>query len=179
MPIPIRIYLEDGSTKTENAVLLAYDVDLDLALLELELAERVLYGARLPSRARLAGVKVFDAVYAVGCPLGNDPIPTAGEIASINHRVDGSSYWMISAPTYIGNSGGGIFDARTHELLGIFSKIYTHGSLRSTIVPHMGLVTPMPAIYAWFESIGYLELAEAGELPPAAVEEAALSTDQD
>ena len=123
-----RIYLEDGSTKTENAVLLAYDVDLDLALLELEMAERVLYGARLPSRARLSGVKVFDSVYAVGCPLGNDPIPTAGEIASINHDVDGASYWMISAPTYIGNSGGGIFDAHTHELLGIFSKIYTHGS---------------------------------------------------
>jgi S1-C subfamily serine protease len=178
-PIPIRIYLEDGSTKTENAVLRAYDVDLDLALLQLEVTERVPYGARLPSRARLSGVKVFDAVYAVGCPLGNDPIPTAGEIASTNHHVDGSSYWMISAPTYIGNSGGGIFDARSHELLGIFSKIYTHGSLRSTIVPHMGLVTPMPAIYAWFESIGYLELAQVGELPPAAAEEAALSTTQD
>jgi S1-C subfamily serine protease len=155
-------------------MLVAHDVDLDLALLELDIAERVPNGARLPTRERLAEVQVFDPVYAVGCPLGNDPIPTAGEIASTNHRVDGSSYWMISAPTYIGNSGGGIFDARTHELLGIFSKIYTHGSLRSTIVPHMGLVTPMPTIYEWFESVGYGEFAKACEPPAAgAPEEAA------
>ena len=62
---------------------------------------------------------------------------------------------MISAPTYIGNSGGGIFDAETHHLIGIFSKIYTHGSMRSSIVPHMGLVTPLTAIYTWLEEEGY------------------------
>ena len=59
-----------------------------------------------------------------------------------------------NAPTYIGNSGGGIFDAESHELLGIFSKIYTHGNLRPTVVPHMGLVTPLQDIYAWCEEIG-------------------------
>ena len=61
---------------------------------------------------------------------------------------------MISAPTYIGNSGGGIYDAETHELLGIFSKIYTHGSLRPTVVPHMGLVTSLKTIYDWLDSVG-------------------------
>jgi S1-C subfamily serine protease len=121
-------------------------------------------GAQLASLERLRDVRVFDAVYAVGCPLGNDPIPTAGEVASVEHVVDGSTYWMISAPTYIGNSGGGIYDARTHELIGIFSKIYTHGSSRTTIVPHMGLVTPLYAIYDWLERAGYASLLL--ETPP-------------
>ena len=49
----------------------------------------------------------------------------------------------------------------THELLGIFSKIYTHGTLRPTIVPHMGLVTPMNEIYAWLEQQGYDLIANA------------------
>jgi hypothetical protein len=65
---------------------------------------------------------------------------------------------MISAPTYIGNSGGGIFDAQTHELLGIFSKIYTHGNLRPTVVPHMGLVTPLITVYDWLERTGHGDL---------------------
>ena len=176
-PIPIKIYQEDGVTRLETATLLAYDAQLDMALLQLDSADPVPHGARLPSRQRLSEVQVFDPVYAVGCPLGNDPIPTAGEVASTSHHVDGSAYWMISAPTYIGNSGGGIFDAHSHELIGIFSKIYTHGSLRSTIVPHMGLVTPMPAIYDWFESVGYLELAHVSEPhEPGDPQEAAVST---
>ena len=65
------------------------------------------------------------------------------------------NYWMINAPTYIGNSGGGIFDARTHELLGVFSKIYTHGTLRPTIVPHMGLATPLHEVYPWLAEEGF------------------------
>jgi hypothetical protein len=58
---------------------------------------------------------------------------------------------MLSAPTYIGNSGGGIFDAKSHQLIGVFSKIYTHGNLRPTVVPHMGLATPMHQVYEWIE----------------------------
>jgi hypothetical protein len=107
-------------------------------------------------------------VYAVGCPLGNDPIPTFGEIADTHHVVDGGHYWMISAPTYIGNSGGGVFDADTHELLGIFTKIYTHGTLRPTVVPHMGLATPLPLVYDWLEQVGYAQLEPLNESGPKA-----------
>lgn len=153
-PVPVTIYSSDGSTRKERAFMVAYDTALDVAVLELDVDERIDFGARLASRARLREIAIFDAIYAVGCPLGNDPIPTPGEIASTTHLVDGVSYWMLSAPTYIGNSGGGVFDARTHELIGIFSKIYTHGAARSTIVPHMGLATPMPRIYDWLERVG-------------------------
>ena len=107
--------------------------------------------------------KVFAPIYAAGCPLGNDPIPTRGEIASVHHEVDGTDYWMISAPTYIGNSGGGVYDEATHELLGIFSKIYTHGNLRPTVVPHMGLVTPLARIYEWLEAEGYARVQHNSE----------------
>ena len=166
-PVGVKVYLEDGSTAMQTATMLCYDVALDVALLRLETTSPVKYGARLPSRKRLQSVRVFDPVYAVGCPLGNDPIPTAGEVAATSHLVDGDRYWMISAPTYIGNSGGGIFDAESHELLGIFSKIYTHGAMRATIVPHMGLVTPLEKIYDWFETTAYGYLAQGGPFDKA------------
>jgi hypothetical protein len=158
MPIPVSMYRPDGTIVMESATLLAHDAGIDAAILRLDLNRPVDYGADLATRTRLEQARIFERIYAVGCPLGNDPIPTPGEIATRKHVVDNVNYWMINAPTYIGNSGGGIFDAQTHELLGIFSKIYTHGALRPTIVPHMGLVTPLGPIYDWLEEEGYAHI---------------------
>jgi len=157
-PIAVKLYLENGTTSFEDAEMIAFDTEIDIALLRLVTDQPVHNGARLASRERLQHTQVFDPIYAVGCPLGNDPIPTCGEIADVRHHIDGERYWMISAPTYIGNSGGGIFDAKTHELLGVFSKIYTHGGVRSTIVPHMGLATPLSIVYDWLDAVDYAKL---------------------
>ncbi len=168
LPVPVTIYRQDGTIDDESAELLEHDAAIDVAILRLDSDDPTPCGAALATRERLGNIHIFDRVYAVGCPLGNDPIPTPGEISTYNHNVDGISYWMINAPTYIGNSGGGIFDANTHELLGIFSKIYTHGALRPTIVPHMGLVTPLGVIYDWLEEVGYGELIPTARTAVAA-----------
>ncbi len=157
-PVPVKVYAPDGTWHTLSAHLLVRDVALDLALLLVDTKESLPFGARLAPRNELEGIRPFDAVYAVGCPLGNDPIPTVGEVATTHHEIDGEKYWMISAPTYIGNSGGGIYAARSHDLVGIFSKIYTHGSTRSTIVPHMGLMTPLSVVYDWLDTTEYAYL---------------------
>ncbi len=164
-PVPVTIYDEDGGQRAVEASLVCFDAGLDAALLEIRTDEPLPNGARLASRERLAALHIFDAVFAVGCPLGNDPIPTRGEIATRHHEIEGQNYWMINAPTYIGNSGGGIFDQENRELVGIFSKIYTHGSLRPTIVPHMGLVTPLAPIYDGLEAQGYGELVDEAAAP--------------
>ena len=158
--IPIAIYAPDGSKLQRQARVIGANVDIDACLLRLDCTEAVPHGAWLPSRARLAHSNVYDAIVAVGCPLGNDPIPTLGNVSSMHHEVDGNRFWMISAPTYIGNSGGGIFGAADHQLLGLFSKIYTHGSIRPIIVPHMGLVTPLAEVYDWLEARGLARIEE-------------------
>jgi hypothetical protein len=166
-PIPVSIYAPDGSKLERQARVIGANVDIDACLLRLESVESVPHGAWLPSRARLAHSSVYDAIVAVGCPLGNDPIPTLGNVSSMHHEVDGNRFWMISAPTYIGNSGGGIFGAADHRLLGLFSKIYTHGSIRPIIVPHMGLVTPLAEVYDWLEA---RDLARIEERPDGTVQ---------
>ena len=159
-PVPVAQYDREGHPRSFTASLLQFDARLDIALLELETNELIPGGAHLPSRERIERTRVFEAIYAVGCPLGNDPIPTRGEVADVEHMVDGERYWMINAPTYIGNSGGAIYDAETFELLGVFSKIYTHGTLRPTVVPHMGLVTPLSDVYDWIGRVGFAALVE-------------------
>jgi len=158
-----------GKTKvvgTHSAYLVEYDADIDVALLRLRDLGSPLVGAKLPDFTTSEAGRVFQSVYAVGCPLGNNPVPTLGEILDIDHQVDGQKYWMISAPTYIGNSGGGVFDKETHELLGIFTKIYTHGSVRPSVVPHMGLMAPMDQVYKWMDRVGYASLIPNFESEP-------------
>jgi S1-C subfamily serine protease len=163
--IPVMVYSEDGSVREEKARLLCRNVSMDVALLEITSTNARLPEVRLASRERLRTVEVFEPIYAVGCPLGNDPIPTHGQLSDSHHEVEGTNHWMISAPTYIGNSGGGIFHAGTDELIGIFSKIYTHGTLRPTVIPHMGLAVPLEEIYDWLEQEGYASLTPAEPEP--------------
>lgn len=158
--VPVAIYAPDGSKRDTSALVVGANADIDACLLRLVDDSPVPHGAWLPSRARLAASNVFDPIVAVGCPLGNDPIPTTGNLSSLHHEVERHRFWMISAPTYIGNSGGGIFGAEDHRLLGLFSKIYTHGSLRPVIVPHMGLVTPLGEVYDWLEASRLATLVE-------------------
>lgn len=158
MPIPISIYESETRVRNEFGTLLEYDASIDVALLKLDSPRPVEHTARMSTLEGLQAIDIFESIYAIGCPLGNDPIPTLGQVSAKSHHVDGETYMMINAPTYVGNSGGGIFDADTHELLGIFSKVYTHGSLRPTIVTHMGLVTPMEVIYEWMSNVGFEQL---------------------
>lgn len=162
-PVPVVLRDIDGDKRSLAARLVAHDAALDAALLVLDTTEHFHVGARLPSRARLAEIGVFHPVVAVGCPLGNDPIPTRGHLSDRHHEVSGEKFWMVSAPTYIGNSGGGIFASDSHELLGIFSKIYTHGAIRPTVIPHMGLATPLEAFYDWLDSGQIAEVIDDGE----------------
>jgi len=166
--IPVSIYNQDGSTREEEARLVCRDASMDIALLELTNTGAQFPGALLASRKSLDSVKIFEPVFAVGCPLGNDPIPTQGQLSDAHHMVDGTRHWMISAPTYIGNSGGGIFHAETGELVGIFSKLYTHGTLRPTVVPHMGLAVPLTEIYDWLEVEGHASLIPGSAEPVVA-----------
>ncbi|MEM6671660.1 MAG: trypsin-like peptidase domain-containing protein [Planctomycetota bacterium] len=162
-PVPVFVRDRSGQRRRFTATLLDHDVPLDTALLVLNSVESFAAGATLPSRTRLDATRVFDPIVAVGCPLGNDPIPTRGHLSDLHHSVGRERFWMISAPTYIGNSGGGIYSEGSHELLGIFSKIYTHGSIRPTVIPHMGLVTPLAEFYDWIDRSGIARIVEDGD----------------
>lgn len=148
--IAVTIYSANGNVE-EVADVVSNDADIDAALLKLRSETRYDNVAHVVPRDRTHGIRVWDPVYAVGCPLGNDPIPTRGEISSTKNDLKGSNYWMINAPTYFGNSGGGVYLAETRELVGVFSKIYTHGRGNPVVVPHMGLCTPIDSIYAWLD----------------------------
>ncbi len=151
------VYLP-GERLVVKAKMVANKPNIDAALVRLLTDRELPNVANVLPRGDASQVKVWDAVCAVGCPLGNDPVPSNGEISSLKNELNGANYWMINAPTYFGNSGGGIYLADTHQLIGVFSKIYTHGKGTPVVVPHMGLCTPIGLVHEWLagEGLGHL-----------------------
>ena len=144
----VTIYLP-GERVIVKGKMIANQPKIDAALVQLVTDRKFPFVANVLPRAECGDVKVWDPVCAVGCPLGNDPVPSHGEVSSLKNELNGANYWMINAPTYFGNSGGGIYRADTRQLIGVFSKIYTHGKGTPVVVPHMGLCTPIELVYEW------------------------------
>lgn len=142
--------------------------DSDLSLIRVDRSSEWPYMADVAAEEVCESLCVFEPVYAVGCPLGNQPLPTLGEISSQYKAVGEEIYWMVNAPTYFGNSGGGIFLARDSKLIGISSMIYTYGKRTPAVVPHMGLFVPFKTIRSWLRREGFAYLMgnpAAGPVP--------------
>lgn len=150
---------EDSCTGLE---IVAYP-EADLSLLRIERHQPWPYLADVAPEEVCEQLSVFDPVYAVGCPLGNQPIPTRGEISSQYKKVGDEVYWMVSAPTFFGNSGGGIFLSENGQLVGISSMIYTYGKRSPMVVPHMGLFVPLAQVRSWLRREGFVHLLGTSE----------------
>ena len=135
--------------------LVAENIPADLALIRIDTDLKLGEIATIAALEVEARIDAFTPVYTVGCPLGTSAQATRGEVTRNDWVVDDQDYWMVSSPAYFGNSGGGVFLAESHELVGIFSKIYTHGTYRPQVVTHMGLAVPLSTIHAWVKEIGY------------------------
>jgi len=134
--------------------------DSDLSLVRVDRASPWPFIAESASEPVCMKLSVFDTVYAVGCPLGNQPLPTFGEISSQYKPVGDEIFWMVSAPTFFGNSGGGIFLSGKGQLVGISSMIYTYGKRSPMVVPHMGLFVPLQTVRSWLRREGFAHLMD-------------------
>jgi S1-C subfamily serine protease len=155
-PAEVTLYDAQGTaTDTVEGDLVAWDERKDLALLRLRAVHEFRNVARLASRDLLRSIRVFTPIVAVGCPLGHDPLPTLGEVATLNKEVNGEKFWMMNAPTIFGNSGGGVFHRETRELIGVSVMVCTYDGAVSTPVPHLGIMVSLETVYDWLDSLNY------------------------
>ena len=148
----------DAAERAYPVSMIEWDVPSDLALLRIECSADLGHVAKIAPVSRIEEMGVFREIYTVGCPLGTAAQATDGMITRETWEVDGEPYWMVSSPAYFGNSGGGVFHGDTLELVGIFAKIYTHGSYRPQVITHMGLAVPLDRLHSWLTEVGYEHL---------------------
>ena len=155
-PAEVTIYDDRGAAAdTVEGDLVAWDERKDLALLRLRAVHEYRTVAHMASRDTLRSIRVFTPIYAVGCPLGHDPLPTPGEVATLNKELNGERFWMMNAPTIFGNSGGGVFHRETRELIGVSVMVCTYDGAVSTPVPHLGIMVSLETVYDWLDSLNY------------------------
>ena len=166
-PVLVKIYADGGDTETIDSDLLIHDERRDLALLKLRSTKHYPIAARLAARERIRETSVFTPIYAVGCPLGHDPLPSFGEITTLRKEVNGERFWMMSAPTIFGNSGGGVFHRETLEMIGVSAMICTFDNPVSTPVPHLGILVPLDSVYDWLRDNKFAFVFDPTVRPPS------------
>ena len=150
-----------GSSGEHRANIVAYSKDDDIALLELERYETpIRYVAHLYPRDELDKIHVFDEVYCVGAAMGHEPIATKGIISYMDEIIDGKEYWMSTAQSIFGNSGGAVFrwskERKRFEFLGMPARItVAMFGFSADAITHMGFFVPINRIYKFLENNCY------------------------
>jgi len=150
-----------GSSGEHRAQIVAYSKEEDIALLELERYETPLeYIANLFPVENLDEIHVYDPVYCVGAAMGHEPITTEGIISYMDEIIEGKEYWMSTAQSIFGNSGGAVFrysPARErYEFIGIPARItVAMYGFSADAITHMGFFVPITRIYKFLEENCY------------------------
>ena len=119
-------YANGGNTITKftvKAEIVAYVADEDIALLKIRHPFEIKYKTKiLPAGKQL---RLFQEIYAVGCPLLEDPLFTKGEVTDLENLIDNKPYIGGTADIIWGNSGGAViskFDDGEWYFCGIPSR---------------------------------------------------------
>ena len=128
----------------------AYDKTHDMALLKLRMIKPVAYVAKLFPKDQTDNLRIGSDTVTVGCALLHDPIVTEGQITHMGDEIDYKIYWMSSALSLFGNSGGAVFSTDGENgtgdycFIGIPSRIDVIGW--GTPVTHLGYFSPVTRV---------------------------------
>ncbi len=105
-------------------------------------------------------VHIFDEVYAVGASLGHPPVASDGHISYMDDEIEHYKYWMSSAPTIFGNSGGAVYrwssTRKQYDYIGIPSRISIQPmGFSADAITHMGYFIPIDRVYKLLEDNDY------------------------
>jgi S1-C subfamily serine protease len=108
----------------------------------------------------IENIHIFDKVFAVGASLGHPPVASEGHISYMDDEIEHFKYWMSSAPTIFGNSGGAVYrwssDRKRYEYIGIPSRISIQPmGFSADAITHMGYFIPLDRIYQLLEDNDY------------------------
>ena len=140
-----------GST-TLNADIIAWDKILDIAVLKIKCEDEFKHVAKLYPKGKEEDVKLGRSLVTCGCSLGHEPIFTFGSLVAKHDIIENKEYWMSTANSIFGNSGGAVFLKGTHEYVGITARITTlQLGFGVDVITWMGFFVPISSIYGFFD----------------------------
>lgn len=131
---PLTVHFDDGSEHQVTAVH-AWDVKLDLAILQIDLRGKIVQPLKLaPADAISQGAEII----AIGAPLGLEFSVVKGVISALRD-FDGRALLQVAIPVEPGNSGGPLLDRQgsVHGLL----------TMKSAVTDNLGFAVPVGALH--------------------------------
>jgi|TARA_R100000084_G_C4647847_1_gene147844 S1-C subfamily serine protease len=118
------------------------------------------YVANLFPLNDIENVHIFDETFAVGASLGHPPVASNGMITYMDDEIEHFKYWMSSAPTIFGNSGGAVYrwsdNRKRYEYIGIPSRISIQPmGFSADAITHMGYFIPIDRVYKLLDDNDY------------------------
>jgi len=139
------------------ADIIAYNKEQDLALLKVR--DNINYPtATLYPYDKAESVPLLVPLCCCGAALGQKPIITFGNLNGVQIEIENFEYWLSSAPSIFGNSGGGVFinEDNQWKFLGVPSRVsVVFLGFSGSPVTHMGYFIPVFRIYKWLDDICY------------------------
>ena len=108
----------------------------------------------------IENVHIFDKTFAVGASLGHPPVASEGMITYMDDEIEHYKYWMSSAPTIFGNSGGAVYRwssaRKQYEYIGVPSRISIQPmGFSADAITHMGYFIPIDRVYKLLKENSY------------------------
>ena len=152
-----------GSFAVEADIVAYSDVEggQDWALLRTRDKENIAdFVASIFPLSDINNIHIFDDCYAVGASLGHPPVASNGMITYMDDEIDHYKYWMSSAPTIFGNSGGAVYryspKRKHYEYIGVPSRISIQPmGFSADAITHMGYFIPINRIYDLLDANDY------------------------
>jgi len=145
------------ASSTVLADIILYNKPQDLALLKIR--DDIEYpSAYLYPKEQAENVPLLAPLCACGAALGEKPVVTFGNLNGFQIEIEGYEFWLSSAPSIFGNSGGGVYTLLNNNwhFLGIPSRIsVVFIGFGGSPVTHMGYFIPVSRIYKWLDEQCY------------------------
>lgn len=129
----------------------------DIALLRLRSTETFPCVLLYPEKDA-DSVPLLTPLACCGAALGEKPIVTFGHLNGTQIEIDKYEYWLSSAPSIFGNSGGALFANMDDKwyFIGIPSRIAVVPiGFGGSAITHMGYFIPIFRIYKWLRDNCY------------------------
>jgi len=141
-----------GATEI-SADIMTYDVEEDLALLKIRDEDAAPAVAKMFKRGEEKNLRLGQELLAIGAGMGEAPVITHGILSQFGREIDNREFWLSTAPTIFGNSGGAVYLAETNEFLGVPARIAVIASFfGSDAITHLSYFIPITRVYKFLES---------------------------
>lgn len=131
----------------------AYDVNEDLALIRLNTTRQVPDVARLLPKGQELLLRASMPLFAVGAGMGEAPVITAGMLSQFGMMIGNREFWVSTAPTIFGNSGGALFLADTNEFIGVPARlIVAMLGMSVDAITHLSWAIPITRVYEFLDA---------------------------